>query len=376
MRSAYAFLLLVLCVVSSSHAQVPLYNTSIWMQQMGDKIYSRSLLDITLPGTHDSGAYEFGDVLSPIDPELVADLIKIAYDLDIDIYTFIKNWSQTQDTTIYEQLMGGIRYLDLRACFIQNDWYTQHFLVGTRTQDLLNDIQAFMLESPGEVLVVELGELIPEDQELLLINMFQATLGPWLAPRMDLNETTVGEMVKNQERIVLLYPETNFTSNFTFLWNKTLYMEGSYANKDKLDDMETWNVQQINTLGGHGMIFELSWTLTTQDSDIIKTLLDPFARKEDLRDFALTANAALDGWQQQYSNYMMGNILLLDWWEYSNVVELTIAQNLRMCGDDPKYIAVKEDGQYCRHFYLNGNCTEPDYKEWMSVHCRLSCGYC
>ena len=73
-------------------------------------------------------------MLSPIDPKLVDDLIKIAYDLDIDIYTFIKNWSQTQDTTIYEQLIGGIRYLDLRACFIQNDWYTQHFLVGTKTQ--------------------------------------------------------------------------------------------------------------------------------------------------------------------------------------------------------------------------------------------------
>jgi len=249
-------------------------------------------------------------------------------------------------------------------------------LVGTRTQDLLDDIQAFMIESPGEVIVVELGELIPEDQELLLINMFTATLGPWLAPRMDLNQTTVGEMVKNQQRIVLLYPESNYTGDFPFLWNKTLYMEGSYANKDKLDEMEEWNVQQISTLGGQGMIFELSWTLTTQDSDIIKTLLDPFARKETLRDFALTANAALDGWAQQYNNYMLGNILLLDWWEFSDVVEFTIAQNLRMCGDDPKYIAVNHDGQYCRNYITNGNCTNTNYQDWMSEHCRLSCGFC
>jgi hypothetical protein len=61
-------------------------------------------------------------------------MIKICADLGIDIYSFIKNWSITQDTTIYNQLMGGIRYVDLRACYIGDDWFTQHFLVGTRTQ--------------------------------------------------------------------------------------------------------------------------------------------------------------------------------------------------------------------------------------------------
>jgi hypothetical protein len=80
------------------------------------------------------GAYEFTDTFSPLDSEILDVLIKLCADLDIDIYSFIKNWSITQNTTIYEQLMGGIRYVDLRACYIGDDWYTQHFLVGTRTQ--------------------------------------------------------------------------------------------------------------------------------------------------------------------------------------------------------------------------------------------------
>jgi hypothetical protein len=37
-----------------------------------------------------------------------------------------------------------------------------------------------------------------------------------------------------------------------------------YANKDVLEEMELWNVGKISTLGGHGKLFELSWTLTTQ----------------------------------------------------------------------------------------------------------------
>jgi hypothetical protein len=59
MKGGAFLLLVVMCVVGCSYAQVPLYNTSTWMQQMGDKIYSRSLLDLTLPGTHDSGKLTF-----------------------------------------------------------------------------------------------------------------------------------------------------------------------------------------------------------------------------------------------------------------------------------------------------------------------------
>ena len=70
----------------------------------------------------------------------------------------------------------------------------------------------------------------------------------------------------------MLYPQTNLTQNFTFLWNKTVFIEGSYANMDRLDDMEKWNVGQINTFGGDGKIFELSWTLTTQDSGIFSRM--------------------------------------------------------------------------------------------------------
>jgi len=163
---------------------------------------------------------------------------------------------------------------------------------------------------------------------------------------------------------------------FDFLWDKDALIEGSYANKDKLEEMVAWNTMEINSEGGHGKIFELSWTLTTQDSDIVKTLLDPLLRTETLKMFALEADAALDGFAQDFHNYMLGNILLLDWWEYSNVVELVIEQNMRLCSDDPKFIATKTNGQFCRNYFSNQNCTNVEYREWMSIHCRLSCGYC
>lgn len=72
--------------------------------------------------------------MSPLDSRILDDLIWLGNKVGLPLYEFIKNWSKTQNTTIYEQLNGGIRYVDLRACEMDGDWYTQHFLVGTRTQ--------------------------------------------------------------------------------------------------------------------------------------------------------------------------------------------------------------------------------------------------
>lgn len=81
------------------------------------------------------------------------------------------------------------------------------------------------------------------------------------------------KMVEKDHRIIVLYPDSPFLKEHNFLWSKDVYVEGSYANKDKLNEMEEWNVNEININGGNGRIFELSWTLTTQDSGILSLLL-------------------------------------------------------------------------------------------------------
>ncbi len=48
-------LFIIFSIYLSGAASAKPYNTSTWMADMKDDLYDYSLLDITLPGTHDSG---------------------------------------------------------------------------------------------------------------------------------------------------------------------------------------------------------------------------------------------------------------------------------------------------------------------------------
>ena len=46
----------------------------------------------------------------------------------------ITPWSLAQNTTFFEQLAGGVRYVDLRSCWNGSEWRTFHFELGNTVQ--------------------------------------------------------------------------------------------------------------------------------------------------------------------------------------------------------------------------------------------------
>lgn len=75
-----------------------------------------SLHNVTLPGSHDSAAYEATTQVMPGSlPWPLPEIIEIAEQASQPLAGFIQGWALTQDQNITQQLMNGIRYLDLRA---------------------------------------------------------------------------------------------------------------------------------------------------------------------------------------------------------------------------------------------------------------------
>ena len=104
-----------------------IYNFSAgWMGQLPDQT---SLKDISIPGTHDSGA-NFGSWVD----------------------------AQTQTWTIKSQLKSGVRYLDIRCRPNGSEFGIQHGLVFQKLMfnNVMDEIIQFLKEQPSETVVMRL----------------------------------------------------------------------------------------------------------------------------------------------------------------------------------------------------------------------------
>lgn len=203
-------------------------NSDRWME-LTPGLMERTLPQISLPGTHDSGAYWLNvcDGTSCRGPDfevwwddgewLVSDEIENSVARDV---------ARAHSQTILEQLNGGIRSLDLRVTRRGGAFYVYHGLLGRPLTTVLNDIRTFMEGSSSEFLVVGVSHLktgtnkgnaepFTSAEHLLLMQELVDALGPFLHARNgqslgDLRASTLGQIVADGSRILLVYSDDYF----------------------------------------------------------------------------------------------------------------------------------------------------------------------
>src|SRR5690242_10710610 len=99
-------------------------GSSDWMSGLDD---ARLLSELSIPGSHDSGA----------------------------LFEPIAGLSKNQDLTIAEQLAAGVRYLDIRCRNIEDRFYIFHGSVDQHQgfDQVLATIYAFLDAHPGEAVI-------------------------------------------------------------------------------------------------------------------------------------------------------------------------------------------------------------------------------
>ena len=218
-------------------------NNAQWMTQIADQIKDKKLTTVFLPGTHDAGSYSF-DAFSDMAPEscdqegigeFVADIRDQCYVYEAcsgekKYYTKINNvdisldcqyvcgapnwaglvatpWAKTQNYNLYNQLVHGIRYFDLRF-FKGTDgrYYIHHALKGASREQIFDQILTFVNANPKEIIVLELShwcEMEDIDHQVFL-NYLQQNLGSLLIPRTDIDKT-LQEIWATGRRVVVVY---------------------------------------------------------------------------------------------------------------------------------------------------------------------------
>lgn len=115
-----------------------------WMQATLPTIGNKQFREISMPMSHNAGMY------------------KVSYK-----YLGIAHNTKCQTQDIYSQLAFGSRWFDLRPAHAHGKWLTNHASqssggeyigsTGANFVDIVNDINRFTEETPGELIVLEIG---------------------------------------------------------------------------------------------------------------------------------------------------------------------------------------------------------------------------
>ena len=287
-----------------------------------------TLRELTLPGTHDSGAYElFHGIMPGSFNRWVEGAATVAEMLDVPVWDVITPWALSQSCDVRGQLEAGARYVDLRAGWANNSWLVHHAEVGRPVVQVLEQVAEFLHAHPTEVVVLEVSHMLGEPTDAAVQNlavMCVQKLGKWMYPNDpgDFRET-VGEMVDAGKRAVVVFEGYD---RLNPKWGGLLPPErlvNSYADTDSLADMVAFNRKELETFNAPDFptdqLSKLSWTLTTQSWTLVDSVIVP-GRPRSLKALAREAN---EGGAEDLGRLaeaaagagkLLGNLLLVDDW--------------------------------------------------------------
>lgn len=229
-------------VVSAAPRALTL-NLSSWMGDLMPIIGNQSLMDLSLPGTHDTLTYDLSNTVADSANDLptwVSWLLHTFKGETKFIGDFIKLNAETQILQVREQLENGARFLDLRQIYSlppdrsvigDKDWYSLHMVESNQKMSTyLGEVKDFLVSNPSEAVVIFLSRHgseartgndqypdVPVSAKQAWWAQIKTTFGNLLfdsAGGRRVNETTLSQLVESGRRAVVYAADyAEFTGN-------------------------------------------------------------------------------------------------------------------------------------------------------------------
>lgn len=311
-------------------ATATLKDLSNWMSKA--ELNATRLLDITLPGTHNSAAFDLTTELNTNDPDYDT-VEKGTFNIpDAVISQWICGYALTQSLSLSEQLQAGARFLDLRFDFdaVTSKWRGYHFLwTSLEMVELLQQIATFAKEHPKEVIVLQFGTIYntavtaeqKQDYANTITNLFAGQLIP---ETTDLATVTISQLQEAGTSILAVVSDNEIAALSDVLWDDQTTIENTYNPTDNTDVLKAYNEDRLkdfinlrsNSTHQFAELYKLQWILTPSVKYIQENPL-----VGNLYELAKTANKRLPELKAD-ANQQLGNILLIDYVEISPLFEL------------------------------------------------------
>lgn len=233
----------------------------------------------------------------------------------------------SHEDSIYDQLINGIRSLDIRVGYYRNEddhFFINHDAVRIRPlRDVLEEIKKFV-EETNELVFLDfhrfpVGFSGPEVHHEL-VTFIQSILGDQLVPK-NLTLAATPQSLWNINRNVLIFYSDGVASEYDVLWDG---IRQAWGDTNELDQLETYLESSIGEEGCRGNAWSLMAQLTSTVSDVI--LRPGFG----IRGYAKIANKPISKWFQRESWYSKSMIVALDYYRATNLIETAITVNKNM----------------------------------------------
>jgi hypothetical protein len=279
-----------------------------WMGELKDTIGNVPLTSLMIPGSHDAGSWK----LYAGKPD---DNVVVKYTI-------------TQEETIYNQLVHGIRYLDVRVAHYpatEEKFWINHDVFRIRPIiSLFEDVKRFVSET-NEIVFMDFHNFPVgfEDKAVHdeLLQFVTLHLGDYLLKKsvVGLNPTANHVWATNAS-IFLTYSEDSISRDHDFLFPN---LRHAWANTNQLHELESYLNGAKDQYGCRGNFWSAMAELTPTTNDII---LKP---NFGLRGFAQLVNIPVTEWYRQESWYSKSNIISTDFFLGNNIIEMSVEVNRR-----------------------------------------------
>ena len=234
-----------------------------WMGHLMSVLGDRSVLDLSLPGTHDSMSYDLSTVISDNANEIPPALAWVAHQFGPELGVagvgpFIREQAQTQGLSMKGQLEAGARFIDLRMTYSASpndrhspdkDWYSLHLSQNNnKIIAYLKQARDFLDQHPSEILVLWLSRhgsscKTGQDQypgttpkvKQKFWGEIKTLFGDLLFDRSagGLNATTVNTMVTKGQRVVIYATDyAEFTGSDTTAYDSCVSLSNNLHGGD------------------------------------------------------------------------------------------------------------------------------------------------
>jgi len=279
----------------------------LWMNELKDIIGDIPLHSLMIPGTHDAGSW-------------------MEYDVSRCENIYVRYYI-CQEDSVYEQLVHGIRYVDVRVAYYpdldEKFWVNHHKYKVTPLITLISDVRRFVTETK-EIIFLDfhgfpIGFSSPSvHQELYRFVLNE--IGDLLVPKSLVNNTTPTPNVlwRANRTVILTYANKLMSQTHDYLWP---YLTHAWGDKRKSSDLERYLESAMDKFGNQGLFWSAMAELTPKPYDYISK------PRFGLRGFAQLVNVPLTYWFHRPQWYSKCMIVSTDFYLGNNIIETCIEVN-------------------------------------------------